>query len=388
MLNDTLVDLFPGAREQVYMDTAARGLLPTTARDAVCDLMGQLSDGSADKAVLFDTVERARSGFAELIGATADEIAITKNISEGLCIIAGALPWQAGDNIVFCSDLEHPNNIYPWLNLRDRLGIELRDLPAEDGALPVEAMARMIDDRTRLVPISHVSFAPGFATDFEVLGNACRAHDAFLLVDGAQSAGILHLDMSGMPIDGMAVSTQKGLLGLYGFGFLYCRAAWAEKLKPQSLVRFGVHLGDGGEAAKDLNSYELMPAARRFDLGNYNYPGAMAIAASLPILAGIGTRRIEAHVTQLADRLAGGLAQRGLPVNRDPLARRSSIVTVGAIGGSGHDKTDDAALSALADKLNAAQVRFSIRQGALRFALHIYNGEEDVARVLAVCDEA
>jgi len=370
------------------MDTAARSLLPRSAGDAVNAQLAQLVNGTSDKSVMFDTLERCRARFAALIGATSDEIAITKNISEGLCSIGLALPWQAGDNIVLCSALEHPNNIYPWLNLRDRLGVEVRDIPSEDGAMPVAAMIAAMDERTRLVPVTHISFTPGYETDLGSLGAACDRVDALLLVDGAQSAGIIHIDVTKTPMDALAVSTQKGLLGMYGFGFLYCRAAWAERLRPSSLARFGVDIAEGNEAATDLEDYQLARGARRFDLGNYNFPAAIAADRSLALLESIGTVQIEAHVTDLARKLAIGLAERDLPVKVDgPDLGRSGIVTVGKFGGIGHDRTDDPQIAALADKLQRGGVRFSIRQGTIRLALHLYNSADDVAGVLELCKD-
>jgi len=318
---------------------------------------------------MFDTLERCRAQFAALINATPDEIAIIKNISEGLCSVGLALPWQSGDNIVLCSTLEHPNNIYPWINLRDRLGIELRDIPSDDGTMPVAAMIAAMDERTRLVPITHISFTPGYETDLDLLGTACDRNDALLLVDGAQSAGIIHIDVTKTSIDALSVSTQKGLLGLYGFGFLYCRADWADRMRPASLTRFGVDIAETDETATDLQNYRFARSARRFDLGNYNYPGAIAAERSLALLAEIGT-----------------VHERGLPVNANgPASGRSGIVTVGTLGGSGHDQSDDPIIAALADKLRCGGVRFSIRQGAIRFALHLYNSADDVARVLDLC---
>jgi cysteine desulfurase/selenocysteine lyase len=366
----------------VYLDTCARGLLPLAARDAVGRLMDDRVAGRVDKEALFATVERARERFAALVGAAADEVAITKNVSEGIAIIAGAVPWRAGDNVVVCLDLEHPNNVYPWLNLQQRLGVEVRAVVPREGHIPADAVVEAIDARTRLVSLSTVSFSPGFRTDVATVGRACRERDVLLLADGVQSVGILDTDVEALGIDAMAVSTQKGLLGLYGFGFLYCRQAWAERLQPAALARFGVDLGQAHEAAMGSGQYRLMPGARRFDLGNYNYAGAAAAAESLGVIAAIGTESIEAHVTRLSHRLAGGLFESGLPVaGGAPGPHLASIVSVGEIGG-GHDTTDDPRIGALYRHLAEHGVALTIRRGMLRMALHLYNTDGDVARVL------
>jgi len=386
---DAILDQFPGAREGVYLNSCSRGLLPSSARDAVDALLDDRMHGSTDKAGMFEVVERARSRFAQLIRAEADEIAITKNVSEGLSIIAAAMDWAPGDNVIICMDIEHPNNMYPWYNLRERAGVEVRAVAARDGHIPTDEMIARIDDRTRMVSVSTVSFSPGFRTDVAPLGKACRQRGICLLADGVQSVGILDTDVAALGIDAMAVSTQKGLLGLYGFGFLYCRRDWAERLKPVYLARFGVDLGDGAhEAAKGGDQYRLMPGARRFDLGNYNYPGAVVADASLKLLNEVGTATIEAHVGMLSHRLAAGLLELGLPVAGGPPGPHlGSIVSVGSFGAGGHDSTEDPRMAALYDHLSANGCTLTIRQGMLRMAFHLYNTTDHVERVIELCRE-
>lgn len=374
---------FPRSLDCVYLDTAARGLLPLSAREAVMRHLDRRVEGSADKQAMFETVERARAAFAALIRADVDEIAITKNVSEGLSIVAAALPWRAGDNVVLCLDLEHPNNVYPWLNLGRRLDVEVRTVPHRDGHIPADDMAAAIDERTRLVSVSTVSFSPGFRTELMQIARACREHDVLLLADGVQSVGILDTDVEALGVDALAVSTQKGLLGLYGFGFLYCRRAWAERLSPAALARFGVDLGSAHEAAMGQRHYALMPGARRFDLGNYNYPGAIAVEASLKLINAVGTPVIERHVVRLARRLAQGLIEIGLPLaGGAPGPHTTSIVSLGRLGAGGFDASNEPEIAAQHRHLTAHGVALTVRRGLLRFALHLYNTDDDIDRVL------
>jgi selenocysteine lyase/cysteine desulfurase len=376
--------LFPGAAGTVYMNVAARGLLSRPARAAMDEHLDRLAAGSADKPEMFATIERVREKFARLINADSDEIAYTKNVSDGLNAIASALPWQAGDNMVLCRDLEHPNNIYPWLNQHARNDVTVRSVAENAGHIDVDAIIAAIDDRTRLVTASTVTFAPGFRADIGRLGRACRARDVFLLVDGVQSVGVVDTDMRELQVDGMAVSTQKCLLGLYGLGFLYCRREWADRMTPASLARFSIDLGeDVHEATMGDEGYALMPGARRFDVGNYNYPAAVAVEPSLDLFLDIGPARIEQYVCGLAQRFAGGLHQLGLPVSGGPPGPHlAHTVTVGSFAANQNDAIDDAALESLYAHLTDNGVVLSIRRGMLRFALHLYNNEADVDRVL------
>ena len=379
---------FPGTERMVYFDAAARGLLSVDTRAAVDEFLDGRVYRGGDKPGMFATLERARSRFATLVNACDDEVAITKNVSEGLNAVGMALPWRAGDEIVLCSTLEHPNNVYPWRHLARRSGAVILDLPDADGHLPIEAMVAAIGDRTRLVVASSTTFAPGYRCDLAPLSAACRRHGAFLLVDAVQSTGVMHTDVEAMGVDGLAVSTQKGLLGLYGFGFLYCRREWAERLEPAYLARFGVDLGEAHEASLGEGDYRLAPGARRFDLGNYNYVGAYAADASIGQLLDIGTMAIEHYVRGLANRLAAGLAAGGLPFDVSPSGETlGNIVAVGSIGAGQHDSADDERVTDLDRFLRDRGVVHSIRRGQLRFALHAYNNDEDVDKVIGWCEE-
>src|SRR5262245_53511644 len=108
---------FPGAVNAVYFDTASRGLVPPEAKAAINAQIDLRIDGNIDKTRMFATIERVRNAYAALIKAAPEEIAYTKNVSEGLNIVACGVDWRAGDNVILCGELEHPSNIYPWLNL-------------------------------------------------------------------------------------------------------------------------------------------------------------------------------------------------------------------------------------------------------------------------------
>lgn len=378
-----LRETFPGLKRWTYMDVAARGLLSSEVRAAIDAHLDQRTLEGADKAALFAMIEETRGRFARLINAAPDEIAFTRNVSDGINAFAASLPWRAGDNVVLCEGLEHPANLYPWYGARDRHGIEVRLVATEAGRVATERVLDAIDRRTRALSVSSVSFSPGFALPIEELGRACRERGVLFVVDAAQSAGVLHVDVQAMGADALAVSTQKGLLGLYGMGFLYVRREVANGLRPVYLSRFAVDQGDAHEAAAAGADYRLMQGARRFDVGNYNYVGAIAVNRSMAMLQTIGTSAIEAHVKGLARRLAWALHHAGLPVfGGAPGEDLAHIVPIGRLQGDQHDATEDEEMRDLHGFLVANRVRLSIRRGLLRLSLHLYNDEEDVDRVV------
>jgi cysteine desulfurase/selenocysteine lyase len=322
-----------------------------------------------------------------LIGTEAANIAIIKNVSEGINAIATAVPWRSGDNVVLCASLEHPNNVLPWVHLR-RLGVEMRVVEPVDGAIDNEAMIAAIDNRTRIVTASSVTFAPGLRADLRTLGAACRERDVLFLVDAVQSAGILSLDVERDNVDALVTSTAKGLVGLYGCGFLYCRPSWAERLTPAYLSRPAVILPP--DRYSEMGEFEvpIHKGAQRFEVGAVDYASCYAVNASLDLLAEIGGDVIESHALALAARLRIGMHELGLEVPSRAVGREAShIVTVGRLGEGGHGVANNPVLARVSAHLENHDVRHTIRRGMLRFAFHLFNSDEDVETVLGLTRE-
>jgi cysteine desulfurase/selenocysteine lyase len=357
-------------------------------REAVTEYLDSCVLGTSDKDLLRMRVDETRAAMAALIGAEPDEVAITKNVSEGLNLFAASLPWREGDNVVLCPELEHPNNIYLWYNLERLRGIEVRGIPAESGRMPVAAMAEAMDERTRVVTFPSMSFAPGFITDAEALVAGARRVGALTLVDAAQSIGALQTDVRALGVDALTVATQKCLMSLYGFGFLFIRRAVAEQLIPVHVARYGIDLGGAHETAFAEGTLTYQPGARRFDLGNYNYLGATAAQAALTFISSLGMETIERHVCRLGAKLASGLLQLGLPVvGGEPGADLAHIVSVGESGGGRHYTADDPAMNELYGHLTEHRVRLSIRSGVLRLSVGVYNDDADIERVLELAQQ-
>ena len=373
---------FPGTERWTYLDLGGRGLLSKEVRAAVDAQLDDHMYNGGNKDFMFQRTRETRERFAELIHAAPGDIAYTKNISDGLNMIAAGFDWSPGDNVIVCADLEHPNNLYPWLN-QQRRGLTVKMIKHRDGHMPVNEMIAAIDEKTRVLTTSTVSFSPGFRTDIDRLGKACRERGVLFLVDAAQSAGVVDIDVVKSQVDALSVSTQKGLLGLYGMGFLYVRREWAERMQPAYLARFGVDLGDAHESEGGDGRYTLMPGAHRFDLGNYNYVAIVAAYASLGFLLRVGVRNIEAHTTALGHSLANGLLDLVLPVcGGKPGPHIVHTVTVGDFG-SGSDKyTSNETITGLHQHLIENHVKLSMRRGVMRFSFHAYNNSADVERVL------
>jgi cysteine desulfurase/selenocysteine lyase len=376
---------FPGASKGIYFETSAWGLVPSDSRAALTRCLDLQINGEFDKDRAGEVVDRVRGKFASLIRAREhSEIAIVKNVSEGVNAITASIQWRPGDNAVICSDVDHPNCIYALYTVRDRIGINIRAVPAHDYRLPVEEVIAATDERTRLVLAPSVPFSTGMRTDLRALGRACRERGVPFFVDGAQSVGALDMNVEADCISALAVASSKYLCGPHGFGFLYVRRDWAETLQPAYMARYSVDLGSLHEGDGGGERYRLKSGALRFDVGSYNYLAASAVEVSLDLLLSCGTRAIEEHVLSLSHRFARELQALGLPLlAREPGPHLSQVVLVG--GAAGH--YDRSKLEKLHEYLKRNAVKLSLRRGRLRFSFHFYNTEEEVTRVVSMIRE-
>jgi selenocysteine lyase/cysteine desulfurase len=375
---------FPALRQKAYISICDKMILHDAVRRAVDEFLDHLAMASANRNALEVKVTSTREKFARLVNAPAGSIGVTRNVSDGVNVVAWAAPIAEGDNVVVALDAEHPNNIYPWLRQKRR-GIEVRVIATRpDGELDLDAMVGAIDRRTRLMTCSSVTFAPGHRTDLARLGEACRARGVFLLVDGVQSAGILRHDFAREPIDGFATSTSKGLLGLYGFGFLYVSPDWIGRMDPAYLSRPAVALTQDDHSTMGALDYTLQPDSRRFEVGSYNIAGAFAADAALDLLLELGAREVEARVLSLAAALKEGMSAAGLePAVPSRGPSHSHIVCFGSLDAGGHGFSTDPRIAPLAKRLAECNVAHTIRRGQLRFGVHAYNNAEDIERAVA-----
>ncbi len=280
---------FPVTERWAYFDHAAVSPLPRRSGAA---LHAWIEEQEANGCVHWPSWERKVEGYrrdlARLIGADADEIAFVSSTTHGIGVVAEGFPWREGDNIVTAED-EYPSNVYPWLNLRSR-GVAVRMVPGRAGCIDPAVLAAAIDDRTRVLTISHVEWASGFRHDLDALVALCEARGVALFVDAIQSLPALTLDVRRTPIDFLAAGGQKWLLGPEGTGFLFVRRDWIERLRP---ILVGSH-----SVASSFNDpgfpFDLKPSARRWEGGAFNMPGLQALGTSVGLILELGPDAVSA----------------------------------------------------------------------------------------------
>jgi selenocysteine lyase/cysteine desulfurase len=306
---------FPILSRWLFMNHAGVAPIPQRAADAIANFAREAAESAYMEGHWHRQIEQLRTLAAGLINATREEIALVKNTSEGLAIVASGVNWNAGDRIV-TSAVEYPSNAYPWIDLSKRLGTELVCVPERvraDGARVIdldELLAAADHPRTRMVTLSHVEFGSGFRNDLAAIGRFCRQRGILFCVDAIQSLGVLPLNAQAMNIDFLSADGHKWLLGPEGAGIFYCRRELIEQTHPPLIGWMNVV----GALDFDHIDFRLRPDAGRFECGSFNVPGFLGLKASIELLREAGLAAVTQRVKILTDRLAAGLRGKGYAV--------------------------------------------------------------------------
>src|SRR6266571_2477606 len=364
--------LIPLTEQYIHMNHAGVSPLSERSRAAIEQAVEASMHLPYKPGGALEEANRVRGLVARLINGSPDSIALTRSTAHGMSLLAAGLDWQPGDNVVG-AHWEYPANVYPWMSL-DARGVEYRQTRPEGGRISPDAVFALVDERTRVVALSHVEFWNGFRVDIEAIGAECRRLGIVFAVDVMQSVGALRVDAEHMPIDFCAAGAGKWLLGPPGVGFCYVAPDLLDRVRP-------VVVGTVSMAAHDQYfdcEYKLAPTARRFEESVVSMLDTAAFGASLELLLEVGVDEIETRVLDLSARLAGGLAERGYELIEPwPRSRQESsgIVSFRKPGAPHQEVLRD---------LNAAHVVARAHRDFVRLSPHFYNTEEEVDRVIEV----
>jgi selenocysteine lyase/cysteine desulfurase len=352
--------------EAVYLNAASTGPLPErTVRAQEAFIRKRAAPHRLSFEEQFGVLTASREGVARLIGADVGEIALAGNTSAGINLAAWGLPLGEGD-VVVVPDLEYPANFYPWRAAANARGFTLVQVPAANGLVDEDALVAALDlPGVRVLSVSWVGFATGAAVDLARLGAECRARGVLLVVDAIQGLGALTLDVRRTPVDMLACGGQKWLLSPWGTGFTYVSRAVLDRIVVQPVSWMGVR---GSDDFSRLLEYDLTwrDDARRFEQVTMPYQDFAGMAASLGLIHEIGAARVVEVVAQRAEELMAGVEALGIPIVT-PRGRRGGIVSL---------RPRDAAVTSA--RLNEARVAYSLREGTIRLAPHVYTTSEEI----------
>jgi len=320
-----------------------------------------------------EAYEALRGAFARFINAQPDEVAIVTSASAGINPIANALQFDGRNdarNKVVMSEYEFPTMAHIWLAQRPR-GAEVHFLDGVDNTIPTEYYQRAIDQKTRIVPLTQVSFVNGFRPDVAAIGKITHAQGALLFLDGYQDCGTRPVDVKALDVDFFVTGTLKYLLGPPGLGFLYVRRELIETLTP-SITSW---MAQRDVFAFNTKRLDPSPDARRFEGGSPPIPNIYLARPAIDLLSGIGMEHVASQIERLTDAFLKGV--RDLRIDsKTPQSSVGPLVVLRA--------TDAAAMLA---KLTARGIAVSTRRDGVRFAFHVYNTLEDVNVALTALED-
>ncbi|MBI1382029.1 MAG: aminotransferase class V-fold PLP-dependent enzyme [Planctomycetaceae bacterium] len=375
--------LFPRLGAAAYLAHAAISPASSRVEARVMEEVRLVAErGLGAIGVLLETAEEARTGFAALIGAHPQDVAVLANTSTAAAAIATAIPWRAGDRIVLFED-EFPANVTPWQAAGARHGLEVVHLPiapfAESHAAGLEQVERELRrGGVRLVAVSAVQFQTGLAMPVAELGALARHYGAELFVDAIQAVGARPIDVVTSGAHYLAAGAHKWLMGQLGTAFLWVEAEAAKGLTP-AVVGWTSHESPDafliGPASELTIDRPLRRGARVFEAGVLNHLGLAAAAAGMGPMLELGTRPIHDHVQHYHDLVEPALVELGFRSLRaaEPAAR-SAILALSPPRG-----VDAAAFSR---ELGELGIGTSAPCGYLRVAPHWPNSADELDAVL------
>jgi len=367
-------DQFDIPDEIVYLNCASQSpLLNSVCRAGEEGVLRKAHPWTDFRTEAADNAERTRGLFAQLIGATANDIAIVPATSYGISVAARNLPLAAGQRVVTL-DNQFPSNFHAWRVSAEDAGADFHQVARPEDGDWTSAVLGAVDNSTAIVALPPCHWTDGSALDLEAIGERCRTVGAAFVIDATQAAGAAPIDVKRLQPDFLVSSAYKWLLCPYTLGFLYA-APHRQSGRPLEFHEWAV-------SGMENRSPDRLPGsaadgARRYDMGERNNPiNLMMAATALQQLIAWKPAEIAESIKPLTERVAAAARDRGYAVPPD--AHRVAHY----IGMRMPNGLPDRADERLAEK----NIHISLRGDSLRVSPHIFNTAEDIDRLFAELD--
>ncbi|MBT5876436.1 MAG: aminotransferase class V-fold PLP-dependent enzyme [Candidatus Latescibacteria bacterium] len=341
--------------------------------NAVNRFMGDKVWGEESRERFESTSQQCKSKIGQLLHVDAEEIALLAHSSEGVNLLAHALPWKSGDNIIV-ADVEFPSDVLPWKRL-EKIGVEVRIVKNRNWSINLEDIDAAMDENTRLVAISHVSYFTGQRLSLSELADLVHSKGALLHVDATHAAGVVPVEA--YHADTLVSSCYKWLLGVHGAGIFYWNRASLPDLEPPFL---GWHTPLSIPEWNEPGAYTPRPDAGRFEPGNEGFISVYILDNALGRLLEIGIPSIEKYVLGLSSQVWEGLNDLGWEM----MTPRESEHSAGNVCFMAEN------IKQVTDALEEKGIYIWGSYGGVgraRVSTHLYNSEDDVAKFLNAMKE-
>jgi selenocysteine lyase/cysteine desulfurase len=362
-------DFFPHTKTgTIYFNHASTGPLSTFVTDKLNEYIKERSFDRIDNfPKVSEYAKSTKEDLGKYLNCSANRIAYTDNTTSGINILASGMKWNKGERILL-NDIEFPANVYPFLNLQ-KDGVIIDFVKSHDGIVSADDIIANIKPATKLVSISYVQFLTGYRADLEKIGKYCKEHGIIFCVDAIQGLGVLRLDVKKCNIDFLSCGTQKWMLGLQGFAFIYLTEDMQNRLETKYAGWLSV------ENAWDFLHYELVPrkSAERYQFGTISHIGVFAFRGVLDFFQLFKWEEIEKQAVEVAFYLSQQLEKIGIKtfLADCPKENLSGIVSFK------HNESQK-----VNEYLAAKQVSCAVREGIIRLSPHFYNTFEECDRLI------
>lgn len=359
---------FPVLEKWTYLNSPYIAPSPQAVIDAVVAFHQAKASDPVSLGSMLDETRLLRQRFARLVNADIGEIGLLSTTSEGENVVTAALDLQPGDSVVI-DDLHYDTTVFLYNHLVETRGIDLRVVRNIEGATPVDAFARYVDESTKVVSVSWVSHQNGYRQDLGALAELAHAHNAYLYVDAIQGVGAVPLDVNETGVDFFTAGGYKWLLGGFGVAPFFVRDALLDRVE---MDRVGWRQLEG---EPEPGQYHFYRDARKYGYATPAFGSIYQMRAALDYVLGIGVDRIEAHTFPLARALNSELRSLGFDV-LTPIGNASQIVAFR------HGVEPSLAARRFAD----AGVKVSFREegSQIRAGVALFNTRTDIDKLLDV----
>ncbi len=368
----------------IYFDSASTSLTPNIVIDKMVDYYKNYNANIGRGVYRFSEkasfeYEKAHNKVADFLKVYNNEVIFVKNSTEGLNIVASGLKFNKEDRIVNTL-IDHHSNYITWLRLKDKLGLNITHIkPDSNGSFDLNNFEKSIDENTKIVSLTHISNVLGSITPVEEIIKIAHENNCLVLVDGAQSAPHIPLDLKKMDCDFFVCSGHK-MLGPGGTGVLYIKKDLQKEIEP-------LLIGGGTVTDVSLNEYSLKEDYERFEAGTPNIEGFIGLGAAVDYLNSIGMRNIKKHEQKLISIVLEELME--LPeieiFGPEQIENRSSLICFNYKGVNPHKvaKIFDEQYNILMRSGHHCcypLIKHVINkpEGTLRCSLYLYNTEEEI----------
>jgi len=358
--------LFPITTRSIYLNSCAKGALCIPVREAYGQFLHDWDHLGAPWQLWMQKWDEVKSLFAELVGANSREIATSLSVSTATDSIASALDYSTRNKVVL-GDQEYPTISQIWL-AQQRLGARVEFVHSTGTCPTPDDYAKVVDERTMIVPLTHVSFRNGSVLPVKEITDLCHRRGAMVLLDDYQSTGTCPINVKELGVDFLVTGMVKYMIGPPGLSFIYVREELIEELRPTVTGWFGRQ--DPFEL--DIDQVDYAQTARRFETGTFPVGAIYASIAALEVIRSVGLGTIAHHIEMLARQAIPALHQLGFNVTT-PADSTGPLVAI---------ETNQ--VQEMVEQLARENILFAGRNNLFRISFHGYNTPEEVEVLLDV----